>query len=63
MYYDLAPGGGCDVLFSPRPSVRPFDFYGLKAKVIGTVHCFLKVQSYHKNWAIEKFQICFIDTS
>ena len=29
-----------------------------KVKVTGTVHCFLKVQSYHKNWAIEKFQ-CF----
>ena len=31
-------------------------------KVTGTVHCFLKVQSYHKNWAIEKIIIVFIDT-
>ena len=30
--------------------------YRSKVKVTGTVHCFLKVQSYHKNWAIEKFQ-------
>ena len=28
-------------------------------KVTGTVHCFLKVQSYHKNWAIEKFNILY----
>ena len=26
-----------------------------KVKVTGTVHCFLKVQSYHKNWAIDMF--------
>ena len=26
-----------------------------KVKVTWTVHCFLKVQSYHKNWAIETF--------
>ena len=25
----------------------------------GWLHCFLKVQSYHKNWAIEKFQFFF----
>ena len=30
-----------------------------KVRVTGTVHCFLKVQSYHKNWAIEKFQFFF----
>ena len=33
-----------------------------KVKVTGTVHCFLKVQSYHKK-AIEKFHFFFIDTS
>ena len=33
-----------------------------KVKVTGAVHWFLKVQSYHKNWTIEKFQISFIDT-
>ena len=27
-----------------------------KVKVTGTVHWFLKVQSYHKNWDIDKFQ-------
>ena len=32
-------------------------------KVTETVHCFLKVQSYHKNRALEKFQFFFIDTS
>ena len=86
----LAPGGGCEVLFSPGLcvclSVCPADilvFYfsairrdidlkfiqdtyrvvlnslkkidihrswsHSKVKVTGTVHCFLKVQSYHKN--------------
>ena len=34
-----------------------------KVKVTGTVHCFLKVQSYHKNWAIENVQYFFVDTS
>ena len=29
---------------------------GSMFKVTGTVHYFLKVQSYHKNWAIEKFK-------
>ena len=93
-YNYLAPGGGCELLFSPGLSVClslcvrvcvcvcPADilvFYfsdirrdidlkfiqdtyrvGLnslkkiylhrsKVKVTGTVHCFLKVQSYHKN--------------
>ena len=33
-----------------------------KVKVTGTVHCFLKVQSYHKNWAIENFQYFLVDT-
>ena len=33
-----------------------------KVKVTGTVHCFLKVQSYHKNWAIEDVQYAFVDT-
>ena len=27
------------------------------------VHCVLKVQSYHKNWAIENVQYFFVDTS
>ena len=34
-----------------------------KVKVTGTVYCFLKVQSYHKNWAIEKYNFFFIDNS
>ena len=69
IYIYLAPGGGCEVLFSPGLSVcvcvcvcvcpaNIFVFYfsairrdiDLKfVKVTGTVHCFLKVQSYHKN--------------
>ena len=44
-------------------SMKNIDLHRLKVKVTGTVHCFLKVQSYHKNWAIEKFQFFFIDTS
>ena len=92
LYY-LAPGGGCEVLFSPGLyvclcvcvcvclSVCPadiwvfyfsairididlkciqdtyrvvlnslkIDLHGSKVKVTGTVHCFLKVQSYHTN--------------
>ena len=94
IYYYLAPGGGCEVLFSPCLSVclcvcvcpanilvfylsairrdidlkfiqdtyrvvlnsqKNIDFHGSKVKVTGTVHWFLKVQLYHKNWAIEKF--------
>ena len=96
----LAPGGGCEVLFSPGLSVcvsmclcvcisvcpanilifyfsatrrdidlkliqytnridldslKKIDIHMSKVKVTGTVHCFLKVQSYHKNWAIEFF--------
>ena len=88
--YYLAPGGGCEVLFSPGLSVclsvcvcicvsdilvfyfsaigrdidlkfiqdtcrvvpnslKIFDLHRSKVKVTGTVHCFLKVQSYHKN--------------
>ena len=84
--YYLAPGGGCEVLFSPGLSVclsvclcvclcvcpanilvfyfsairRDIDLkfiqdtyrvvpHRSKVKVTGTVHCFLKVQSYHKN--------------
>ena len=39
------------------------DFDRSKVKVTGTVHCFLKVQSYHKNWAIEIFKYFFVDTS
>ena len=38
-------------------------FHRSKVKVTGTVHCFLKVQSYHKNWAIDNFQYFFVDTS
>ena len=86
----LAPGGGCEVLFSPGLSVcvcvclcvypanilvfyfvairrdidlkfiqdtyrvvlnslKNIDLHRSKVKVTGTVHCFLKVQSYHKN--------------
>ena len=93
-YIYLAPGGGCQVLFSPCLSVclcvclcvcpanilvfyfsairrdidlkftqdtycvvlnthQNIDLHRSKVKVTGTVHCFLKVQSYHKNWAIE----------
>ena len=44
-------------------SMKNIDLHMSKVKVTGTVHCFLKVQSYHKNWAIEKFQFFFIDTS
>ena len=44
-------------------SMKNIDLHMSKVKVTGTVHCFLKVQSYHKNWAIEKFQLFFIDTS
>ena len=86
----LAPGGGCEVLFSPGLSVclsvcvcvcppnilvfylsaisrdidlkfiqdnyrvvlnsmKKIDLHRSKVKVTGTVHCFLKEQSYHKN--------------
>ena len=44
-------------------SIKNIDLHMSKVKVTGTVHCFLKVQSYHKNWAIEKFLFFFIDTS
>ena len=44
-------------------SMKNIDLHMSKVKVTGTVHCFLKVQSYHKNWVIEKFQFFFIDTS
>ena len=44
-------------------SMKNIDLHMSKVKVTGTVHCFLKVQSYHKNWAIEKFHFFFIDTS
>ena len=30
-------------------SLEIIDLHRLKVKVTGTVHCFLKVQSYHKN--------------
>ena len=30
-------------------SLKHIDLYRSKVKVTGTVHCFLKVQSYHKN--------------
>ena len=42
---------------------KNIDFHRSKVNVTGTVHCFLKVQSYHKNWAIENFQYFFVDTS
>ena len=38
-------------------SMKNIDLHMSKVKVTGTVHCFLKVQSYHKNWAIEKFHL------
>ena len=103
--YYLAPGRGCEVLFSPCLSVcvsvcvcisacpanilvfyfsasrRDIDLKFIqdnykvvlnslkktwppyiKVKVTGTVHCFLKVQSYHKNWAIENVQYDFVYT-
>ena len=34
-----------------------------KVKVTGTVHWFLKVQSYLNNWGIENYQYLFVDTS
>ena len=34
---------------------KNIDLHRSKVKVTGTVHCFLKAQSYHKNWAIELF--------
>ena len=37
-------------------SLKQNYLYRLKVKVTGTIHCFLKVQSYHKNWDIENFQ-------
>ena len=88
MYIYLAPGGGCEVTFSPGMSVcvcisvcpanllifyfsatrrdidlkliqdtysvvldslKTIDLHRSKVKVTGTVHWFLKVQSYHKN--------------
>ena len=42
---------------------KNIDCHRSKVKVTGTVHCLLKVQSYHKNWAIENFQYFFVDTS
>ena len=30
-------------------SLKQIDLYRSKVKVTGTVHCFLNVQSYHKN--------------
>ena len=44
-------------------SKKNIDLHRSKVKVTGTVHCFLKVQSYHKNWAIENFQYFFVYTS
>ena len=44
-------------------SLKRIDLHRSKVKVTGRVHCFLKVQSYHKNWAIENFQYSFINTS
>ena len=36
-------------------SLKIIDLHRSKVKVTGTVHCLLKVQSYHKNSAIEFF--------
>ena len=38
-----------------RTSFNVIDFDRSKVKVTVMVHCFLKVKSYHKNWAIEFF--------
>ena len=35
---------------------RDIDLHRWKVKVTLTVHCLLKLQSYHKNWVIDKFQ-------
>ena len=40
-------------------SQKNIDLHRSKAKVTGTGHCFLKVQPYHKNWAIETFPFFF----
>ena len=37
-------------------------FDRLRTKVTRTVHCFFKVQSYHRNWAIENAQCIYVDT-
>ena len=42
---------------------KKVDLHRSMVKVTGMVHCFLKVQSYHKNWAIENFQYLCVDTS
>ena len=44
-------------------SSTKIDFDRSKVKVKGTVHCFLKVQSYHKNWVIEINFYFLVDTS
>ena len=44
-------------------SLKIIDLHMLMVKVTGTVHCFLKVQSYYKNLFIEKFIYFVIDTS
>ena len=36
-------------------SLKLIDLHRSKVKVTGMVSCFLKVQSYHKNWEIEFF--------
>ena len=43
-------------------SQKQIDLHMSKVKVTGTAHCFLKVQSSHKNWSIEHFQYFFVDT-
>ena len=40
-------------------SLKKIVFHRSNVNVTGTVHCFLKVQSYHKNWAIDNFQYIF----
>ena len=44
-------------------SQKIIDLHRSKVKVTGTVHRFLKLQSYHKNWDTEYFQYFFVDTS
>ena len=44
-------------------SLKKIDLHRSMVKVTGTVHCFLKVQSYHKKLSHRKISIFFIDTS
>ena len=41
-------------------SLKNIDLHRIKVKVTGTVHCFLKAQSYHKKLSHRKFSIFFL---